>query len=510
MDVLSAAQIKELDRRAVEEGVPEATLMETAGGAVAEMIQRRYTVHRVVVVAGKGGNGGDALVAARRLHEAGIEVRAFTLTPLNALSPLTRERAELLSEEAPAALSVLSDELAGFREELSRADCVIDGLLGIGVDRPLKGRYAEVVRAINQAEALQVAVDLPSGLPSDHGVPLGEAIHADLTVCMAAYKPAHLLYPAREFCGEIEVVPVGYPPRVKESVRPLAHAVERDWVRTHLPVRAPDGHKGTFGRVLIIAGSTGMSGAAILCAKGTLRAGAGLVTLAAPSVLNPILEVALPEVITLPLPDENGHLAGKAIEEIGPALNRTDIVAIGPGLSRDPAVGGFVREILSRVTVPLVIDADGLFPLASHLDLLNSLAGRVILTPHPGELARLIGRSSEEIDRDRIEVVRTFASEHGVVLLLKGRPTAIGTPEGAVYLNPTGNTGLATGGSGDVLTGIIAGLLAGGASLADAAILGAFIHGHTADYLSRDRAERSLIPSDLIDALPLALAEVEN
>jgi NAD(P)H-hydrate epimerase len=173
-------------------------------------------------------------------------------------------------------------------------------------------------------------------------------------------------------------------------------------------------------------------------------------------------------------------------------------------------VGGFVREILSRVTVPLVIDADGLFPLASHLDLLNSLAGRVILTPHPGELARLIGRSSEEIDRDRIEVVRTFAGEHGVVLLLKGRPTAIGTPEGAVYLNPTGNTGLATGGSGDVLTGIIAGLLAGGASLADAAILGAFIHGHTADYLSRDRAERSLIPSDLIDALPLALAEVEN
>ncbi len=297
---------------------------------------------------------------------------------------------------------------------------------------------------------------------------------------------------------------------MKESVRPLAHAVERDWVRTHLPVRAPDGHKGTFGRVLIIAGSTGMSGAAILCAKGTLRAGAGLVTLAAPSVLNPILEVALPEVITLPLPDENGHLAGKAIEEIGPALNRTDIVAIGPGLSRDPAVGGFVREILSRVTVPLVIDADGLFPLASHLDLLNSLAGRVILTPHPGELARLIGRSSEEIDRDRIEVVRTFAGEHGVVLLLKGRPTAIGTPEGAVYLNPTGNTGLATGGSGDVLTGIIAGLLAGGASLADAAILGAFIHGHTADYLSRDRAERSLIPSDLIDALPLALAEVEN
>ncbi len=511
MNVLSAAQIKELDRRSVEEGIPESTLMETAGGAVAEAIERRTAIHKVVAIAGKGGNGGDALVAARRLYEMGIEVRAFTVAPLNDLVHLTKEKADLLYKATPGSVSAISEDLVAFEEALSWADCVIDGLLGIGVDRPLQGRYEALVRAINRAQVIRVAVDLPSGLTADRGSLLGEAIKADLTVCMAAYKPAHLLYPAREFCGEIEVVPVGYPPRVKEEVLPIASVVERDWIHTHLPVRSPDGHKGAFGRVLIVAGSTGMSGAAILCAKGALRAGAGLVTLASPSVLNPILDVALPEVITIPLPDENGHLTeAAALDRLIPALDRADLLAVGPGLSRDPAVGLFVLDLLKRVEVPVVIDADGLFPLADHLDLLERLSGRAVLTPHPGELSRLLDRSSEEIDRDRIEVVRTFAREHGIVLLLKGRPTAIGTPKGEVYLNPTGNTGLATGGSGDVLTGLIAGLMAGGATPTEGAILGAYLHGATADLLARDRAERSIIPSDLIDALPYAIAEVER
>jgi NAD(P)H-hydrate epimerase len=510
MNVLSAAQIKELDRRAVEEGIPESTLMETAGGAVAKAIERRTAIRKVVVIAGTGGNGGDALVAARRLYEMGIEVRAFTIAPLNNLSPLTKEKADLLCQATLGSVSAISEDLVAFEEALSWGDCVIDGLLGIGVDRPLQGRYEALVRAINRAQVIRVTVDLPSGLTADRGTLLGEAVKADLTVCMAAYKPAHLLYPAREFCGEIEVVPVGYPPQVKEEVLPIASVVERDWVHTHLPIRPPNGHKGAFGRVLIVAGSTGMSGAAILCAKGALRAGAGLITLASPSVLNPILEVALPEVITIPLPDEDGHLTEAALDRLVPVLDRANLFAVGPGLSRDPAVGLFVLDLLKRVEVPVVIDADGLFPLADNLDLLERLSGRAVLTPHPGELAHLLGRPAEEIDQDRIEVVRAFAREHGIVLLLKGRPTAIGTPEGEVYLNPTGNTGLATGGSGDVLTGLIAGLMAGGATPTEGAILGAYLHGATADLLARDRAERSIIPSDLIDALPYAIAEVKR
>lgn len=510
MDVLTGAQIREIDRLAVEAGVPESALMETAGCAVAETIERRFTVSRVVVIAGRGGNGGDALVAARRLHEIGVDVRVFTISPLAALSPLTREKVALLLSAAPGSCTVLTEDLAPLEQALSSADCLIDGLFGIGVDRPLEGRYAEVVRTINRAQILRVAVDLPSGLPADHGDLLGEAVRADFTVGMAAYKPAHLLYPARGFCGEIEIVPVGYPSQILNNVAPIASVVEREWVRSHLPPRAPDGHKGTFGRVLIIAGSIGMSGAAILCAQGALRAGSGLVTLASPGSISPILAAALPEAITLPLPDQEGRLVEEALSTLAPSLAHTDVVVVGPGLSRNSAVAAVVRRLLKLVTVPLVLDADALFPFTDRLDLLHAVAGRAVLTPHPGEMARLIGQPAEEIDRNRIAVAHDFAGEHKVVLLLKGRPTAIGTPEGTVYLNPTGNTGLATGGSGDLLAGLIAGLVAGGASPTTAAVTGSFIHGYTADLLARNRAERSIIPSDLVDALPYAIAEVES
>jgi NAD(P)H-hydrate epimerase len=253
-----------------------------------------------------------------------------------------------------------------------------------------------------------------------------------------------------------------------------------------------------------------MSGAAILCARGALRAGAGLVTVACPATINPVLESALTEALTLPLPDEAGHLAPGAIEPLTPAVERADVVAIGPGLSRHQAVEQIVLALLERIKVPVVLDADGLFLLAPHLDGLKELSGRVVLTPHPGELSHLIDRPIDEIDSDRIEAARTFATEHNVVLVLKGRPTAIGTPDNEVYLNPTGNTALATGGSGDVLTGLIAGFLAGGASPPDAAILGAYLHGYAADCLAREVAERTVLPSDLIDVLPAAITKVER
>ena len=253
-----------------------------------------------------------------------------------------------------------------------------------------------------------------------------------------------------------------------------------------------------------------MSGAVILCGRAVLRAGAGLVTLACPRSLNSILETALPEAITLPLPDRSGHLRRRNLRLIWATLDRVDAVAIGPGLSRAAPVGTFVRTLLAQLDRPLVLDADALFHLRGHLDLLGRVAGRAVLTPHPGELSTLIGKDIETIDTDRIAIAQTFAREQGIVLVLKGRPTVIGTPEGNVCLNPTGNTGLATGGSGDVLTGLIAGFLAGGSSPSDAALLGTYLHGFTADWLARDRAERAILPSDLLDAFPFALGEVER
>ncbi|MGB2983336.1 MAG: NAD(P)H-hydrate dehydratase, partial [Candidatus Bipolaricaulia bacterium] len=271
-----------------------------------------------------------------------------------------------------------------------------------------------------------------------------------------------------------------------------------------------DGHKGTFGRVLVVAGSIGMTGAAILCCRAALRAGAGLVTLATPRSLNGILEAALPEVITVPLPDEDGHVVNVDDERFAEALERSDVLAIGPGLSRAPKTGVVVRELVSRFAGPTILDADGIVAFGDSVDELRRAGGHLLLTPHPGELSALVGRSPDEIDADRIEVARAFARENGLALLLKGRPTMIGLPNGTVYLNPTGNSGLATGGSGDVLTGLIAGFVAGGASLDDASILGAYVHGWAAEAYVRDRAERSLTPSDVIDLLPSVLREVET
>lgn len=504
MNVVSAAQIKALDAAAIEAGIPAGDLMENAGRGVAEAVVRSAPGKRVVVIAGKGGNGGDALVAARLLREEGFQVRAFIMSSIDELVETTRAKARLLHDKFPEVLQSL-DELS---EALRDADCAIDGLLGIGVDRPLSGRYLDVVRAMNDTDLLRVAVDLPSGLSSDTGEIIGEVINADLTVCMAAYKLAHLLYPACDHCGRIDVVPVGYPDALWKSMMPIARVAEKEWIVQHLPVRRPDGHKGTFGRVFIIAGSLGMSGAAILCAAGALRAGAGLVTVACPRSIQQVIATALPEAITIGLPDRDGYLGEDALPPLRDALARADVVALGPGLGRNDDTGELIRTLLVEMRSPLVIDADGLFALDPES--LHQIAGRAVLTPHAGEMSRLIERPVWEIDTERIKIVRAFASEHHVILLLKGRPTAIGTPEGEVFLNTTGNTALATGGSGDVLTGIIAGILAGGASLRDAAILGAYLHGYVADYLARDRAERAIIPSDLLSALPYAIAEVEQ
>jgi ADP-dependent NAD(P)H-hydrate dehydratase / NAD(P)H-hydrate epimerase len=507
-NVVSAAQIKELDRKAVRAGIPAGDLMENAGKAVADAVIKQAPGENISIVAGKGGNGGDALVAARILCEAGYHVQAFTLSEIDELTQPARDKAYLLNQSFPQTLLLVDHSLANLRKALEEADCVIDGLLGIGVDRPLSGMYLDVIRAINSANVYRVAVDLPSGLPSDSGLVAGESLDAHLTVCMAAYKPAHLLYPARARCGKIEVIPVGYPDSLWESITPIARFVDKEWVAKHLPKRRPEGHKGTFGHVLVVAGSMGMSGAAILCATGALRAGAGLVTVACAGSIQPIIATAIPEAITIGLPEHEGHLTEKSVDKLSKAITGADVLAIGPGLGRADSTVGFVRAVLNKVTLPVVLDADGLY--AVDADALGTLPKDTVFTPHPGEMSRLIARTANEINAERIEVAREFSLRNKIVLLLKGRPSTIATPEGEIILNLTGNTALACGGSGDVLTGMIAGFLAGGISTSNATIIGAYLHGYVAEHLSRDGAERSVIPSDLLRALPAAIAQVEG
>ena len=505
--VLTAAQQREIDERSGDAGVPRDTLMESAGSGAAEWILSRFGPRRTVVLVGPGGNGGDGLVLARVLHNAGADVEALIVPPLDRLSPLTRKMHERLVESG-GRVGPIEGEPESLVGRLKEADQIVDSLFGTGMNRPLDEPYSRIVDAVNSLDKPVISLDLPSGLSSDTGRPIGEAVRADITLAMEFLKPAHLLFPASSYCGDVAVIPIHYPPTLINGLRPFGRVLTGRGARRLLPERRPDGHKGTFGRLLVIAGSVGMSGAAILCCRGALRSGVGLVSAGLPESLLPILETALPEAITIPIPERDGRLSGDVSERFEDALAHADALAVGPGLSRADGVRRVVSSVLTSYPGPCVIDADAIPYLSS--DLFQRIAGRAVLTPHPGELSPLVGLTPGEIDRDRVDVARRFAEENGVVLALKGRPTVVADPDGGLYLNPTGNTGLATGGSGDVLTGLIGGLLATGAKPKDAAVLGVYLHGLAADIYARDRSERSFLPSDLIETLPHALREVEE
>jgi len=504
--VLRAADQRALDEEAYAAGIDQDALMESAGTNAAEWILEHRRPRRAVVLVGPGGNGGDGLVVARRLHEAGVDVLALGLTPPGESSPAVERMAERLT--AAGAEPLRPGAARRLNGLLDRADCIVDGLFGAGLHRALEGEALRMVRDVNAFDAETVSLDLPSGLAADEGALPGESVSADVTLAMAFLKPAHLLYPAAGRCGNTAVVDVAYPESVLRSAEPWARVCERSGILRRLPARRPDGHKGTFGRVLVVAGSVGMTGAAMLCCRAALRAGAGLVQLAAPASLDPILETALPEVITIPMTDHDGHLAGVGDARFEEAIGRADLLAIGPGLSREPEALETVRSIVDRFRGPVVLDADALYALRDREDEVSGLAGRAILTPHPGELGHLIGASPADIERARRDRAGAFAADHGLVLVLKGRPTAIGLPGGEIYLNPTGNDGLATGGSGDVLTGLIAGFGVSGIPLGDAAIAGTYVHGLAAEIYARDRSARSLTPTDLIEQIPRALREL--
>ncbi|MFC2078603.1 NAD(P)H-hydrate dehydratase [Candidatus Bipolaricaulota bacterium] len=506
--ILRAAQQQALDEASVRAGTPAEDLMESAGTHASEWILSRLHPRHAVVVAGPGGNGGDAYVVARRLRQAGTAVRTFALREMERCSDLTQTMAERLTDLGER-IEVLETDRSALNDALDEADCIIDGLFGSGLSRPLIGASAGIISLLNDSAVPVVSLDLPSGLASDSGMVRGSTIRADVTLAMAFYKPSHWLYPAAEYCGSIHIMGVDYPEKMASQVLPIAHVPESNAIAAMLPLRKPTGHKGTFGHVLAVVGSQGMTGAAILCARGALRAGVGLVTLALPETIAPVIQSAIPEATTVPLPDRNGRLVDpEVLEHLRSAMERADVLTIGPGLSRESGTMELVRRLIAAFSGKLVIDADAVHAIANEPDLLEGLAGRAVLTPHPGEFAALVGLPTRDVDVNRLEQVEEFVSRHALHLVLKGRPTVIGLPDRPMIVNPTGNTGLGTGGSGDVLTGLLAGLIAGGSSLSDASVAAPFIHGLAADRWAVDRSERSLTPSDVLDEIPRILKEL--
>jgi len=516
MRVLTAAQMREADRRTIEDiGIPSLVLMENAGRQVVaamEAVHGDLQEHSVAVLCGRGNNGGDGFVVARTLIQRGVDVSVFVVgSRVAEVRGDARVNLDILGRLGITVVEVADSQAWELHfSEVSACTLIVDAIFGTGLNAPLEGLLASVAEDVNQSGIPVVAIDLPSGLSADHHEPLGDSIVAGTTVTLAAPKLALVLPPAETRAGDIVIADIGIPMEVVESLEgPRMDLLTRGAMRSLVVPREADTHKGDYGRVLLVTGSRGKTGAAHLAAVGALRAGAGLVTIATPSSCLPIVAAMAPEYMTASLDENPDGLDPDGVEELlGTA---TDVLAVGPGLGQGAGTRAFVQAIVDRATVPLVIDADGLNAFAGQPDRLAGREGRdVIITPHPGEMARLVGMTTEEVQANRLDVARTFATTHHVYVVLKGHRTLIATPDGTIFINPTGNPGMATGGTGDVLCGMIAAWLAQLLDAEAACRLAVYLHGMAGDLAQADEGEAAMLASDVAAHIGDAILELTS
>jgi len=505
MKIVTAAEMRDIDRATSDRfGVHSLTLMENAGAAVADFVLSHYSsARRIVVICGKGNNGGDGFVAARRLHQRGKHVHVILLADP---SELRGDAREMFSKVPVPVMAVHSpEEWKTESVQLTlHADLYIDAILGTGFKPPVSGLYADAIAALNASTTPVVAVDIPSGADADvMGHQTGAVARADASVTFTAPRPAHVFGQLTK--GPTYVAPIGSPDEAITSSLGLNVITAKD-IASYVAPRAPDAHKGSFGHVLVIGGSLGKSGAAAMAGMAALRAGAGLSTVATAKSVLPTVAGFHPELMTEPLAESDaGTIAMASLERLNELGEGKTVLAVGPGISRHPDTAGLVRKTVASSRIPIVLDADGLNAFADHASELNGSERPLVLTPHPGEMARLIGSTSTAVQHDRLNIARTFAREHQLVLVLKGHRTLIAQPDGTVWVNTTGNPGMATGGPGDVLTGMVAGFIAQSPDrILDAVLAAVHLHGLAGDVARESMGEHSLVATDLLEALPEA------
>lgn len=511
MKLVTAREMAMMDRLANEHfGIPTMILMENAGQRVAEVTAEILGVvrgRRLSIFCGKGNNGGDGLVAARHLLWMGANPKIYLLGSFQELKEDPRANLDMASR-AGVDIQALHDTsgLEAVQSEVLGSDLVIDAIFGTGFNPPARGLYAKAINFINRLGIPTFAVDIPSGLSSDNGRIEGEVVSARYTVTFGLPKVGQILYPAAEKCGRLYLADIGFPSALEEMVSIPRHLLTTRELDAILVPRSLDSHKGKYGHVLLLAGSCGFVGAAILAARGAIRSGAGLVTVALPKSQAPLAIASLPESMILPLPETSKGTAGRqALEIILENLPGKKALAVGPGLSQNPETAQLARDLLLQVRVPIVLDADGLNALAGQTSILLESKSEMVVTPHPGELARMLGLTSAEIQEKRLEVAQEFSKDFGVLVALKGARTVVATPAGDIYLNPTGNPGMATGGMGDVLTGMIASFLAQGHPALSSTLLGVFLHGLAGDLVAKERGPWGLLASEVADRIPAAI-----
>jgi hydroxyethylthiazole kinase-like uncharacterized protein yjeF len=513
MRVLNAAQMREADRRTIEEiGIPSLVLMENAGRQVVAAMEAMYTdllERHVAVLCGRGSNGGDGFVVARTLVQRGVEVSVFLIGGVAEVKGDARTNLEILGRLGLSVVEIADSQAWELHfSEISDCTLIVDAIFGIGINAPLTGLMETVVADVNGSGIPIVSIDLPSGLSADSPEPLGDSIEASMTVTLAAPKISLVLPPAERRAGDIVIADIGIPSDVIESLDgPRVEFLTRSGMRELVSPRSVDSHKGDYGHVLVVAGARGTTGAAHLAGISALRSGAGLVTIATPACCQPIVASLAPEYMTVPIDETPDGLDPESVDRLIDLAR--DVIAIGPGLGQGASTKRFVKALVDRATMPLVIDADGLNAFSDDPDRLAGREGRdVIITPHPGEMARLVGMSSDEVQASRLEIARNFAVSHHAYVVLKGHRTLIATPDEKVFINPTGNAGMATGGTGDVLTGMIAAWLAQLLDAEAACKLAVYLHGMAGDLAEADEGEVSMTAGDVAGHLGDALMEL--
>jgi hydroxyethylthiazole kinase-like uncharacterized protein yjeF len=542
MKVVTAEEMRKIDRETVEGfGIPGVVLMERAGLAVSSKIKELVGRKRVLVVSGSGNNGGDGLVVARNLHNEGWDIRVFL-----AARPEDLKGDALIQYKAAVNFGVniqpIKELLTNYSSLIARHSIIVDAILGTGLSKNVTGILSDVIRLINKSKRPVFSVDIPSGISSDNGQVMGEAVKAEYTVTFGLPKRGHLLYPGAEYSGKLFIEDIGFPEELIRSEKCNVELLEKNAVSALIHERHRYSHKGDYGHVLVVAGSRGKTGASLMAAKACLRTGAGLVTIGIPESLADIFQSRVTEEMTLILPDRgDGTLSEKASNKILDFLNKTaDLLAIGPGIGVSNETNKLMRTLIKNSLAPMVIDADGINSIEGKVEIFSKTKAPIILTPHPGEMARLLIQKLEvrsqksappplpprggrarvglkapiselviNIEKDRINIATSFAKKTGTYLVLKGVPTIIAIPDGKAFINSTGNPGMATGGTGDVLTGMISGFLSQTMNPLNACIFGVFMHGLAGDIAASEKGQHTMIATDIIDRISAAFYSIK-
>ncbi|NWF53983.1 MAG: NAD(P)H-hydrate dehydratase [Syntrophaceae bacterium] len=511
MKVATAEIMRKLDRKAIEEfGIPGLVLMENAARGTVGAMFRHFPgllKMRVGILAGRGNNGGDGFAVARYLLNRGISCQVYLLAAREEVRGDAAANLEILIRMGGAVSEILNlEEWESQKERIAAHDLLVDGILGTGLKGEVQGFFRTIIEFVNSLGMPVVAIDIPSGLDADNGRVLGVCIRAHLTVTFGLLKRGLLLLPGAEYCGKTVLVDISLPRAAVDGETLPDHLIEGAEFLPFLIPRQAEAHKGDFGHLFVLSGSPGKTGAAAMVCQAALRVGTGLVTLGIPESLNPILEEKLTEAMTEPLPETREKtLAPSAFGKITDLCSRKSALALGPGLSTHPETVKLVQKLVRATPLPTVIDADGLNAVSGRMEGLQKSGRSLILTPHPGEMARMLGVPVKEVQQDRVRTAREFSRKHGVILVLKGARSLVAGPEGDLFINPTGNPAMASGGMGDILTGMIGGFLAQGLPSLEAAKLGVYLHGLVGDYVAHLKGDRGILAMDLAEETPKVL-----